>query len=161
MRRPSAKLVLGATAILVVASAGLAASWAMVGGASPSVLDRAHARAIDAARTIAVDINSYDYRSIDTQFGVVRAEITGSLLENFDRTRAAVRDGFVNAKISSTASIAAAGLVSGTKHEGTVVVWLSVTTTTDGKPSVQQAPLRVHLVERDAKWLADQIATVG
>jgi Mce-associated membrane protein len=152
-----------ASAALLVVSIALAISWLLVGkgGHHDDAVDRAQEKAVSAARVIAADINSYDYRTLDAQFGVVEQEITGALLENFGATKASVRSGFVSAEISSSAVILAAGSVSGTEHEGTVLVWLSVTTTTNGTSSVQQAPLRLHLVDRDSRWLADQIATVG
>jgi len=160
---PRAAVVIASTIALFVASIGLALGWLVVGHdphhADP--LDAARTQAIESARRTAIDINSYDYRTIDRQFDVVQGEITGAVLENFRKTKDSVRNGFVNSKISSTAQVLAVGTVSATEHDSTVLVWLTVTTTTDGKPAVQHAPLRLHLLRQNSSWLVDQIATVS
>jgi Mce-associated membrane protein len=161
--RVSRTALLAGIAVLFAASVGLALAWLVAGSdrERPDDLDAARTEALDAARRTATDINSYDYRVIDKQFDVVQREVTGSVLENFEKTKTSVRAGFVSSKISSTAQVLAAGTISASQHDSTVLVWLTVNTTSADKPSVQQAPLRIHLVRQNSTWLVDQIATVG
>ena len=163
MRMPRAGWVGIVALALVVASIGLVIAWFVMGRDidRSNDLDTARVAALDAGQKVAVDINSYDYATIDRQFTVVEPELTGAVLENFRTTKDAVRSGFTKDKISSSAQVLASGSESSGTADGTVLIWLSVTRTTNGQRATQQAPLRIHLVKQGSTWRADTITTVG
>lgn len=92
MRSPRDVPLLIATGLLVLAVlSGLASVVLFAVPAPGRGNDPAQDAALFAARQAAVNVNSYDYTKIDQQFSQVTAELTGTILDNFNARKAASR----------------------------------------------------------------------
>src|SRR5690348_4767657 len=97
----------------------------------------ARTQALSAARQIAIDFFSYDYRHIDADFARVVAEATGKLRADFVTQSAGVRELIVKAQAISTAQIASAGVMNASTGKATVIVALNRTIANTSAPRGQ------------------------
>jgi Mce-associated membrane protein len=153
-------LTAAAAGALVVASAGAALTAVGARQASDQhELSKARVQALAAGRQIAIDIASYDYRTIDRDFTRVSNEATGKFLSDFSTQSAGVRDAIVAVKASSNAQIASAGTVNVSLGTAQVIVALNRTVTNSQAPKGTQSAFGVQmfLVKRGDRWLASQV----
>src|SRR3954451_19404214 len=153
-------LTAAAAGALVVASAG--AALAAVGarqGAGQHELSKARGQALAAGRQIAIDIASYDYRTIDRDFTRVSEEATGKFLSDFSTQSAGVRDAIVTVKAVSQAQVASAGVVNVSADSAQVIVALNRTVTNAQAPKGTSSAFGVQmfLVKHNGRWLASQV----
>lgn len=152
--------VAAATGALIVTA--VAGSLAAVGARHLShqqQLDNARKAALAAGRQIAVDVASYNYRTIDADFTRVSKEATGKFQSDFTTQSAGVRDAIVAAKAVSTAQVASAGVVNASPTTAQVVVALNRLVTNSQAPKGTQSALGVQLflVKRGGRWLATDV----
>src|SRR3954467_2888980 len=153
-------LTAAAAGALVVASAG--AALAAVGARQASdqhELSKARGKALAAGRQIAIDIASYDYRTIDRDFTRVSNEATGKFLSDFSTQSAGVRDAIVAVKATSTAQVASAGTVNVSLNSAQAIAALhrTVTNTQAPKGSNSAFGVQLFLVKQGGHWLASQV----
>ena len=153
-------LTAAAAGALVVATAG--AALAAVGAHQASdqhALAQARVQALNAGRQIAIDIASYDYRTIDRDFTRVSNESTGKFRSDFSTQSAGVRDAIVAVKATSTAQVASAGTVNVSLTSAQVIVALNRTVTNTQAPKGTSSAFGVQLflVKRGGHWLASQV----
>lgn len=119
----------------------------------------ARTQSLSAARQIAVDFFSYDYRHIDKDFARVVAESTGKLKSDFITQSAGVRDLIVKAQAVSTAQIASAGVVNASTSKASVIVALNRTIANISAPRGQSnaVDLQIDLVKLHGRWIASAV----
>jgi Mce-associated membrane protein len=153
-------LTAAAAGALVVVTAG--AALAALGARQASDqqdLARVRVQALAAGRQIAIDLASYDYRTIDRDFTRVSNESTGKFQSDFSTQSAGVRDAIVAEKATSTAQIASAGTVNVSLTSAQVIVALNRTVTNSQAPKGTNSAFGVQLflVKRGDHWLATQV----
>lgn len=156
--RPDRVSVAG-VALLVVAAA-LGGGWLLIGkpaGSFVAVKDTATQNAMQ----VAVDVNAYDYRSLNQHFTTVAGELTGSILADFNKEKVSIAASFTQAKATSQAKVLDAATVPPAAHAGdeaSVLVAVQVVYTPAGGVAVPQTELlKMHLVHTGGRWLVDGI----
>lgn len=149
------------TGVLLLVAVGLGVWWVILGQAPRSTNTD---EALAVARETAVNVNSYDYRKIDSQIKLVSGELTGSILDDFRRQQAGIKSAFTRSKATSVAAVLDSATVPtpGLNNEATVMVALQVGYMPQGSPAIPQTELlRLHLVRNSGVWLVDTITNVA
>lgn len=149
------------TAVLLLVAAGLGGWWVVLGH-HPAATTSVEALAV--ARQTAVNVNSYDYRTIDAQFALVSKELTGSILDDFRRQQAGIKSSFTRSKARSVAVVLDSATIptAGVTNEATVMVALQVGYMPQGSAAIPQTELlQLHLVRDSGVWLVDTITNVA
>jgi Mce-associated membrane protein len=155
-RRTVLLVTLLCLAVGLAATAGLFAYRAREAGRA----DAARTAALAAAQAHAVDILSYDYRTLDRDFARARKAITGPFGNDYAATTGkVVRPTAEQYKAVVKAEVAAASVVTAGPDRATVLLFVNQTTTStrlDG-PKVDLNRVRMTLVPRDGEWLVSDI----
>jgi len=152
------RLLAAVVAVLVLLGAALGLLAVRSAGAGPLQDDRDHA--LDAARSAARAVFSYDYRHLAKDFAAGRAVTTGAFRAEYERTTGKlVGDVAPQYKAVVVAEVSSAGVVDA--HPGRVLVLAFVnqesTSTLTAAPKITQSRLELTMVERDGHWLIEQI----
>jgi Mce-associated membrane protein len=111
------------------------------------------------AKKLAVDVTTYDYRTLDAGTQHVLAETTGDAKASYARTSAQLHDTILKQQASATAAAVGTGLVSGGGNKAVVLVALrqhfaSASGARDDKAAVQ---LTLTRAATSAPWLVSVI----
>jgi Mce-associated membrane protein len=126
---------------------------------SQNSLNSARTGALSSAKTYAVDLASYNYKTLNQDFGKVLAESTPTFKQNFTLSSEALKTAIVKYDASATANVVGAGLVSVTTSRAVVLVFLNQTvdnTLQKNKPTTESR-VEITLVRSDGRWLIDQV----
>jgi Mce-associated membrane protein len=112
-----------------------------------------------AARAYALDIATYDYKTLDQDFGRVTGHATPTFKQKFDQSSAALRDLLVKYQAHATGNVLAAGVESASTSRVVAVLFVdqTVTNTNDKQPAVNRNRLEVTVEHHGGRW---QIADV-
>lgn len=122
---------------------------------------------VEEARTIgqriAINVTSYDYTKIDTQFATVTSELTGSALANFNADKAQIKTYLTANKVATTTTVDSDAVVPGaTPSLVSTMVALTQDQTVAGKAqSVTSLLIRMTLEKRNGVWVAQSIGNVS
>jgi Mce-associated membrane protein len=122
-------------------------------------LNSARSSALASAKTYAVDLASYNYKSLDQDFGKVLAESTPTFKQNFTQSSEALKTAIVKYDASATANVVGAGLVSATTSRAVVLVFLNQTvdnTLQKNKPTTESR-VEITLLRSGGRWLIEQV----
>jgi Mce-associated membrane protein len=123
--------------------------------------DRADALA--AARQIATNFSTLDYRTFDRDIARVAAESTGSFRSDFAAQAAQIKQVVVSDHSVSTGQVGQVALVSSSasKARALVVLDANVTNTSATTPTARHYRVQLDLTKVGGRWLASQLEFVG
>ena len=150
-------LVSGLAVALVVAVVFLTLTQLSLN--SENSLNSARSSALASAKAYAVDLASYNYKSLDQDFGKVLAESTPAFKQNFTQSSEALKTAIVKYDASATANVVGAGLVSATSSRAVVLVFLNQTvdnTLQKNKPTTESR-VEITLLRSGGRWLIEQV----
>lgn len=127
-------------------------------GAGP--VAAARSSALDAARTSARLVFSYDYRHLAQDFKAGRAVTTGQFQGEYDKTTAKlVTDVAPRYKAVVVADVSDAGVVSATTDQVVALVFLNQQSSSSlvAAPKITQSRLEMTLVRKEGRWLVEKI----
>lgn len=119
--------------------------------------------ALAAARQIAVNFSTLDYRTFDRDTARVTAEATGAFRSDFAAQAAQIKQVVVANKSVSSGQVAQAALVSATSSTARVLLALdaTVTNTSATQPTARHYRVQLDLAKVKGRWLASQLQFVG
>jgi Mce-associated membrane protein len=120
--------------------------------------------ALAAARQIAVNFSTLDYRTFDRDTARVTATATGPFRSDFAAQAAQIKKVVVADRSVSSGQVAQAALVSSTPTTARVLLALdaSVTnTSTTTTPAARHYRVQLDLTKVHGRWLANQLQFVG
>jgi Mce-associated membrane protein len=143
---------------LVVAVVFLALSQLSLN--SDSSLNSARTSALTAAKSYAVDLASYNYKSLDQNFGKVLNESTPTFKQDFTQSTDALKTAFTRYRASASGTVVSAGLVSATSTSAVVLVFLNQTVrnTLQKSKSTTESRVEITLLRSDGRWLINQVS---
>ena len=111
--------------------------------------------ALVVARQVASDLNSYDYTTLDADFGKVLASATDPIKSQYTTTSAKLKALLVQYKAKATSTVTAGGVASHTGSTVTVVLFVDQTVTNTNTPQsrVDRNRLQLTLRKVDGRWL--------
>ena len=131
------------------------------------MVQRAHvqdrADAVAAARQVAVNFSTLDYRTFDRDTARVAAETTGAFHSDFATQAAQIKQVVVSDKSVSTGQVGQVAVVSSTPTRARVLVVLDadVTNTSSATPTARHYRVQLDLTKVHGRWLASQLQFVG
>jgi Mce-associated membrane protein len=149
--------LLCAGAVIVALSVALALSLSSLG--DQDALGNSRASALAAARTDAVQLASYNYRSLGRDFGAVVANSTPSFRRRFTESSDALKSTLTKYKATADASVLSAGLVSATTSRAVALVLLDqkIANSKQATPTTDRSQVEITLVSSGGRWLIDQV----
>lgn len=149
--------LLCAGVVVVALSVALALSLSALG--NQDALGNSRTSALAAARTDAVQLASYNYRSLGRDFGVVIANSTPSFRRRFTESSDALKSTLTKYKATADASVLSAGLVSATTSRAVVLVLLDqkIANSKQATPTTDRSQVEITLVSSGGRWLIDQV----
>jgi len=125
-------------------------------------LARAEADALAAAQTYAVQLTSYDYRHLDSDFNRVLGDSSpgGRFRSQFTAASTSLKPLIIQYHGVSTATVTGAGVAAGaTTDRVTVVLFVdqTVTNTNSPTPRVDRNEVQITLVKSGDRWLIDDV----
>ena len=129
-------------------------------------LDNARVDAATAAKQAAHDILSYDYRSLDQDIAKAKSETTGLFAKQYAGTAGTLLAQARQLRAIVQATPSAPGVVSATKDEVVVLVWVdqaSVKQLSGQKTPttrIDQSRVRMTMTKVDGRWKVSQLAAL-
>ncbi len=166
------RLTLVLAVLVVLAGAGVAASWWSADHGSSTAAPNGTLVGDDARNEVlvtAADLTqrtlSYDYKSLANDMEVARARMTPSFRKEYDATMAQVRANTIKNKIVLQAVAVSSAIISATEHRATVLVFVNQTTAAGvGKNANQQLnrnSLVITLTRGDGDWAMSKLTALG
>jgi Mce-associated membrane protein len=128
-------------------------------------LDRAHQRAVAAAKQATVDFVSVSAATVDRDLQRIVSGATGDFHDEFTRGQAQVRAAVVENNVDSRGTVLRAALVSGDRNTAVVLVAVDATVRNAKSPEGRASHYRIQLDlthDRDAdRWLVAKLQFVG
>jgi Mce-associated membrane protein len=149
--------LIGGGVVIVALAVALLLSLLALGNQNASASSRTSALA--AARTDAVQLASYNYRTLDHDFGAVVAESTPSFRRSFTESSNALKSTLTKYKATADATVASAGLVSASPSRAVALVFLDqkIANATQASATTDRSQVEITLVSSGGKWLIDQV----
>jgi Mce-associated membrane protein len=156
---PSGRLVLGLALVAALVIAGVLGRQALDQRAQA----RDRTEALAAARQIAVNFSTLDYRSFDRDTARVTAAATGTFRSDFAAQAAQIKQVVIANKSVSSGQVGSAALVSASSHRARVLLALdaSVTNTSSTTPVARHYRVQLDLTKVGGQWRASQLQFVG
>jgi len=148
--------VLGVLLVITLVGGGMRGQKAWRGHQA----EAARASATTAATKAAELILSYDYRTLDKDFGAARATLTPEYAADFDQTTKVVGEQAKKVKATVRAEVREVGVRDGDADRMTLLVFVNQTTTstiTQNKPRVDLNRARFTMVRMGDRWLVRSI----
>lgn len=147
--------------VLLVALAGLTLS--VVALSKQRADDAQRDGAMKAARQLALDFTTYDYKTWDADSQRVLDESTGQFKQEFQAGIAAVKTDVVANKATSKGDVKEAGVVSHDKDSAQVLVIVNavVTNTASATGTERRYRIKLDLVREQDRWLTADLQVVG
>lgn len=128
--------------------------------AGPGPLQHDRDAALDAARSAARVVFSYDYRHLEQDFAAGRAVTTGEFRKEYERTTGKLVDNVAaRYKAVVVADVGAAGVVTASPGRVLVLVYVDQqsASTLTAQPRLTQSRLEMTMVEHGSHWLVEKI----
>ncbi len=125
--------------------------------------EQARAEAVAAARQLAVNFVTVDYRQVDQDVARVRAGATGTFLQSYSSSAEDLKKVLVQNKTVSRAERTEAALVSGDRDSAVVLVGVVAPTQNTSVPDGEKKTYRMRLELRKASdaWKVENLEFVG
>lgn len=166
------RLTLVLAALVLLAAAGVGATWWRAEQGSPSVApngvlvsDDSRTQVLVTAADLTQRTLSYDYRTLANDMEVARARMTPTFRKEYDATMAQVKANTEKNKIVLQAVVVSSAIIRATEHRATVLVFLNQTTTAGtGKKQKQQLArntLVITLARGEGEWAMSKLTALG
>ena len=151
-------LLIAALVGAVILAVVMASLW--LGGRHDAQVRHAETGARQAAKTYAVDLTTYDYTSLDHDFGWVTNGATASFAKEYASANAPLRTVITKLKARATGTVtdAAATAKSSSKVEVLLFVDQTIVNGTDSKKRTERNRVVMTMVHRDGRWIVDDVA---
>jgi len=158
-RTPGLRFGLG---LMVVAAVVLAALLGHRALAERAEIQNRH-DALAAARQIAVNFSTLDYRTFDRDIARVTGAATGGFRTDFAGQAAQIKSVVVANKSVSTGQVAQVAIVTSTANTARVLLALdaTVTNTASTTPTARHYRVQLDLTKVNGQWRANQLQFVG
>jgi len=119
--------------------------------------------AMKAARQLALDFTTYDYKTWDTDANRVLDDSTGQLKDEFQAGTASVKAEALTNKATSKGDVKEAAVVSNDKDSAQVLVIVNavVTNTASADGVERRYRIKLDLVRDKSRWLTADLQVVG
>lgn len=119
----------------------------------------ARADAAAAAREYALDLATYDYKTIKKNFHTVTANSTDSFAEQYKQVSSKLAKMLKKYHAVSKANIVRSGVASSTMTRAVVILFIdqTITNTNSPKSRTDRNRMEVTVVKHSGKWLLDQV----
>lgn len=151
-------VVLPLLAILLTGAAGFL-KWQ---DSTARASEAAGVEAVQAAKDATIALLSYKPDTVDQDLGAATQRLTGSFQEDYeDLINRVVIPGSKEQRISTTASVPSAAVVSATPQSAVLLLFVNQTTTIGSEPpSDMQSSVRVTMDKVDGRWLMSRFDPV-
>jgi Mce-associated membrane protein len=125
-----------------------------------NAVDSARTSALAAAKTYAIELASYNYRTLDKNFGQVEADSTATFRKTFTQSSDLLKSVLAKYDARSSASVVAAGMVSASTSRAVALVFLNQTvsnTTQKSGSTTDQSRVEITLLHSGSRWLIDAV----
>lgn len=155
--RPILSIVLGLAVALLVSLVAIAAIWSGASGRRSS--DAAESDALDAAKSSAVAMTTYDYRQLDKDFAWVDEGATASFAKQYREANKPLRGIIEKLKATATGSVSEAAATAESKSSVGVLMFIDqkITNTSDNKSRSDRSRVVMSMVKHRGKWLVDDV----
>jgi Mce-associated membrane protein len=156
------RLVWALAVVALLATVALGATKGREGYAARQV-DQANAAALAAARQLAVNFVTVDYRHVDADIARVRSGATGTFLASYGSSMGELKKVLVANKTVSSAQRTEAALVSGDQDSAVALVGVVAPTSNTAAPNGTTKTYRMRLELRRAgdAWKVENLEFVG
>ena len=160
-RRGPLILAWALSVLLVLALAG--ATLSVVALRKQQATDAQRDGALKAARQLALDFTTYDYKTWDADAKRVLDDSTGQFKQEFQAGTDSVKTEVVANKATSKGDVKEAGVVSNDKDSAQVVVIVNalVTNTASTQGVERRYRIKLDMVRDSDRWLTADLQTVG
>ncbi|MDX6277214.1 MAG: Mce-associated rane protein [Nocardioidaceae bacterium] len=151
-------LLIAGLVAAVLAAALLGGLW--LNGRHDARLRQSETAARQAAKTYAVDLTTYDYTSLDHDFGWVTNGATASFAKEYASANAPLRTVIAKLKARATGTVtdAAATAKSTSKVEVLLFVDQTIVNGTNSKKRTERNRVVMTMVQRNGRWIVDDVA---
>jgi Mce-associated membrane protein len=159
LRAPGLRFALSLAVVAALVVAAILGRQALIERSRAQ--DRADALA--AARQVAANFSTLDYRTFAQDTARVSAESTGAFRSDFAAQAAQIKQVVVSDKSVSTGTVGQVALVSITAKTARALVVLdaNVTNTSSTTPTARHYRVQLDLTKVGGRWLASQLEFVG
>lgn len=155
-------LVLVAVLVAVVVAVLALGTTAFLRGRDLDRTQRTRDEVIAAARQVAINLNSQDYRTIDADLVRQAGGLTGTLAEDVRAHQGKLRDAVVKNRLVTSARVFDAGLVQLDGRQASVLVVVDQTITNARAAStIRRYRFGFDLSEVAGRWLAGNLTAYG
>jgi Mce-associated membrane protein len=149
--------ILGGTIGIIALAVVLVITYLRLSDANS--LDQARSEALAAAQTYAVDVASYDYRTLDQNFALVTSHSTGEFKQQFTKASGAIKPLIVQYKGTAKATVLSAGVVKASTESVTVVMFVdqTVTNSNAATPRVDRNRVSMTVSRHGGQWLIEKV----
>jgi Mce-associated membrane protein len=125
-----------------------------------NAVDSARSTALSAAKVYAIELASYNYHSLNADFGQVIAHSTPEFAASFNKSSSDLKSFLTKYDATAKASVVATGVVSATTGRAVVLIFLdqTVTNTTQKKGTTTQSRVEMTLLHSRGRWLINAVS---
>jgi Mce-associated membrane protein len=119
----------------------------------------ARTTALDAARTYATDLSTYDFNNLDRNFAAVTANSHGQFAEQYKQISGSLTELIKQNQAVSQGSVLSAGIVEADQNRAVVALFVDqqITNVNNPQPRIDRNRMQMTLVNVDDRWLIDDI----
>jgi Mce-associated membrane protein len=152
--RPVALIALAVAVVLLV---GVVTLGVVLG--RRLAVDRASTEALATARSYAVVVTSYDYRTLDQDFTNVLNGATGEFKDQYGAASKTLRNLVTTAQASAKGTVLNAGVESATTDRVVVLLFMNqaITNASTSDSRMDRSRLLMTLTKNDGQWLASKV----
>ncbi|MEV5536396.1 hypothetical protein AB0L13_06010 [Saccharopolyspora shandongensis] len=120
---------------------------------------QARTGALEAARTYATDLSTYDFNELDRNFAAVTANSHGQFAEQYKQISAGLTELIKQNRAVSHGSVLSAGIVESDQQRAVVALFVDqqITNVNTPQPRIDRNRMQMTLVQVDDRWLIDDI----
>lgn len=149
-RRVGGRVILAAAAVVLAAAAASITTWQ---AHDAEQIEEARTQALEAAKTRVPTLLSYQSSSLEADLKTAIEQTTGSFHDDYATVLdQAVAPAAEESSISTQAEVSAAGVVSATADKVVVLVFLTQTTTANGRTSVSGSRVDITMQRDGDDW---------
>ncbi|MDA3631192.1 hypothetical protein OU415_37605 [Saccharopolyspora sp. WRP15-2] len=134
-------------------------------GAMGSQLQQAQAvedarrSALDAARTYATDLSTYDFNSLERNFSAVTANSHGQFAEQYKEISGSLTELIRQNRAVSKGTVVSAGVAEADEQRAVVTLFVDqeITNVNSPQPRIDRNRMQMTLVRSDSRWLIEDI----
>lgn len=152
-----------AVAGVVVAALLVGVGWLGWGYLQDRAAEQARADAVQAATAQAVAMLSYNYNDVDQQLAAAADGLTGDFKGDYDKlVQETIAPGAKEKKITVEATVQAGSIVSATKNDAVVLLYVNQITTSADMPDAATTGSRVRMEmhKEGDRWLTGRLTPV-